>query len=809
MSRLAGFVCVAIGICTTAIGQTVTVYGTAGGQSGPAYPGGSIAVGDTVRIDDGGSVTGDVSNSGTLQFNQTSGSIALTGTYTGSPTATLVLTNGGTVGLLQSTTTTIIDGAVDVRAGRLSTGTSALFIAASGTGSLSISGNGSVATTFAQFASGSSSMALFTISGGTFTNTARSPAPFSFASGTASSGTFTMTGGTAALGGGSGGGFAYGPHSNATMLLSGGTMSWDWVEPAKGNDSTATITISGSARLNASQYIRMSLGSNSLTTMTVSGGVVNAFTLRMGSGANSVSTLTVTGGSVGFNGTGATINANLIGAAAGSSGTITFTGGTTTFAGPTNVGGLGTVNSGGTSRGLFKVEGGVITTNTAASGIFSSVLENHFILGRYAPTTGEMVMTGGTFTAQRDFYVGGSGTGTLTLSGSGGRMQVGRLFISSTVVSQMNNTGGAGSVTVSSGTLLVTGSGNAANLFVGTNATGTGSLTIKDSGVVIVSGSLSRGAVGAVNLQAGGTLQIGTGSTGGVLLGGTGSLVNDGTLIFNRGADVPYSGVISGSGSVIKRVGVSWLTFSGSNTYAGLTSVEAGRLRISGSGSLGTGGLSLAAGTTFDLAGLTSGTYALPATGDLLGSGTVTGSGKTLAVLGTFLPGSSATGTFTADSGLTLDLSAAAGSTFQLTDPTFAAGTYDLVNGDGSLILGGPLTLAFTNGPYANGTDVLQLFANTGLLSGTFTSVTATGLAPSQSAIFNASTGFISIVAVPEPSAIALVGIGTGLAGLMRCRRRRVPKTGGRSDQRRGIFQRVRGEKPGRYGLAMAAVPVV
>ena len=91
----------------------------------------------------------------------------------------------------------------------------------------------------------------------------------------------------------------------------------------------------------------------------------------------------------------------------------------------------------------MKVDGGEITTNTAASGLFSSVLENHFILGRYAPTTGEMVMTGGTFTAQRDFYVGGSGTGTLTLSG--GRMQVGRLSVSSTVVVEMSNTGGAGS----------------------------------------------------------------------------------------------------------------------------------------------------------------------------------------------------------------------------------------------------------------------------------------------------------------------------------------------------------------------------
>lgn len=62
-----------------ASGQTLTVYGTAPGQAGPAYPGGVIGAGDTVRIDDGATITGAVTNSGTLQFNQTSGSISLAG----------------------------------------------------------------------------------------------------------------------------------------------------------------------------------------------------------------------------------------------------------------------------------------------------------------------------------------------------------------------------------------------------------------------------------------------------------------------------------------------------------------------------------------------------------------------------------------------------------------------------------------------------------------------------------------------------------------------------------------------------------
>ncbi len=753
-----------------AFSQTLTVYGTAAGQSGPAFPGGSIAAGDTVRIDDGGSVTGDVSNSGTLQFNQTSGSLALTGTYTGSATATLSLTNGGTVGLLQSTTATIIDGAVDVSAGILSTGTSALFIGANGNGLLSISGSGAVATTYAQFASGSASSATFTISGGTFTNTARSAAPLYFASGSASSGTFTMTGGTANFGTGSGGGFAYGPNSSAMMTLTGGTLTWNWLEPAEGDNSTATITVSGSGtRLNASSVLRMSLGTNAVSTFAIDSGVAAVSTFRLGSGANSVSTVTITGGSAGFAGTGATTNGNFIGAAAGSSGTMTISAGTTSIAGPTIVGGLGSVNGGGVSRGLLTVEGGLITTNTAATGNFTNVLENHVILGRYAPTTGEMVVTGGTFTAQRDFYVGGSGTGTLSLSGSGGRMQVGRLFVSSTVVSQMNSVGGSGSVTVSSGTLLVTGSGNAANLFVGTNSTGTGSLTINGSGVVIVGGTLSRGAVGAITLGPGGTLQIGSGTSNGVLLSNTGSLVNDGTLVFNRPTDFFYSGVISGSGAFIKR-GNAWGTLQSANTYTGLTSVEAGVLHLSGSGGIGTGGLSLTGTARFDLANLTAATYTMPATGDLLGTGTLSGSGKTFAVLGQLLPGPT-TGSLSVDSGLTLDLSGAAGSTFDITSPSFTAGTFDLVSGSGSVVYGGPLNLAFSNGPYANGTDVLRIFANTGGSSGTFTSVAATGLEAGQYATFNPTTGFVSVVPEPSTCAMALAGLACGVISLIRHRR--------------------------------------
>ena len=191
------------------------------------------------------------------------------------------------------------------------------------------------------------------------------------------------------------------------------------------------------------------------------------------------------------------------------------------------------------------------------------------------------------------------------------------------------------------------------------------------------------------------------------------------------------------------------------------------------SGSIGTGGLNL--GTTgspgaFDLLGLTAGSYSLPSSASLAGVGTLSGFNKSLAVLGSLAPGNSA-GTVTLGSGLSLDLSQSGSSVFEITSPAFTAGTYDLVNGDGSVVFGGILNLVFSNGPYADGTDVLQLFANTGSRSGDFSAVSFTGLGAGQSATFNPATGTISVI--PEPSAIALiVSASAGLAGLLQWRKR-------------------------------------
>ena len=92
------------------------------------------------------------------------------------------------------------------------------------------------------------------------------------------------------------------------------------------------------------------------------------------------------------------------------------------------------------------------------------------------------------------------------------------------------------------------------------------------------------------------------------------------------------------------------------------------------------------------------------------------------------------------------------------------------MSGDGSVVFGGILNLAFSGGSYADGTDVLQIFANTGGRSGNFSAVNATGLAAGQSATFNPTTGTISVVPEPSTYAMALAGLAYGGYSLFRRR---------------------------------------
>jgi hypothetical protein len=438
----------------------------------------------------------------------------------------------------------------------------------------------------------------------------------------------------------------------------------------------------------------------------------------------------------------------------------------------------GSVTSVGGVVGGARERGNIVGTATVTSGTWanSGDLQVGYSRGR-----GTLIVNGGSVISSGAGYVGyGAGTGTATVTSgtwtNGGDLFVGlnggggTLIVNGGSVTTLNGVIGSGTSTASVGTATVTSGtwANSGDLQVG-DVLSTGTLSMS-GGLMSVAGRLSQGPFGTINLNAGGTLQIGVGGTTGVL--DVSTLTNNGTLIFNRSDASTYSGILSGTGAV-KQQGGGRLTLGGANSYSSVTTISGGTLALSGTGSIGTGGLNL--GTTvspgvFELAALASGTYTLPATGDLTGVGTLSGSGKTLAVLGSFLPGNSP-GTITLGSGFTLDLSSSGTSVFQITSPLYTAGSFDLVNGTGSVIFGGVLSLDFSGGTYGNGTNVLQLFANTGGLSGTFSAVNFTGLGVDQSATFDSATGFITII--PEPSTYAMAFAGLACGGYSMWRRRK------------------------------------
>lgn len=106
-----------------------------------SWSGGTIAPGDSVVVENGGSITGNVVADGLLRFEQVD---PLTVSSTISGTGGLAVANTGTVALTGLTSgTAVFDLALTVSAGQLSigsSGTNPLVLGRAGVGSLELSG---------------------------------------------------------------------------------------------------------------------------------------------------------------------------------------------------------------------------------------------------------------------------------------------------------------------------------------------------------------------------------------------------------------------------------------------------------------------------------------------------------------------------------------------------------------------------------------------------------------------------------------------------------------------------------------------
>ncbi len=224
-----------------------------------------------------------------------------------------------------------------------------------------------------------------------------------------------------------------------------------------------------------------------------------------------------------------------------------------------------------------------------------------------------------------------------------------------------------------------------------------------------------------------GTLQISFTNTMNGLFGGGGLLFNPSgaPITLSVGANnisSTFSGNItqSGSGGGITKVGNGTLTLSGSNSYAGATTISSGTMEITSAGTINsTSGVNIGAGEfKYNSATALSQAVSFTSTGGTLsGTGTITpavtiGAGNTLS------PGNSI-GTQAFGTGLTIAGTYAA----QLGGP----GASDLAAVTGTLGLSGILSLsddANASGKGWAGAGAYRLITYTTTRSGTFASVT-------------------------------------------------------------------------------------
>jgi len=462
--------------------------------------------------------------------------------------------------------------------------------------------------------------------------------------------------------------------------------------------SSGNLTISGGI---------VSLGNYTISrsgNVTISGGQLHTGTLSKSGGSFSVQ-----GGSV---------NADLAGTAG-----LTKSGSGTAYLGGANTYSGGTTINGGTLSAL-SAEGlgnatSAVTVNTGAT-LYTGG-------GLTISRTGDVTVNGGNLTTDNNNF------GTINVSGGN--------FIANNAATLAVNLAGTAGLTV----------GGTGETYLWTASSYTGA-------TVINSGQLTLGGIGAISDQSRLQIQSGAavnltgayaasninrtfaGLTGaGVLYGGGGTV----TVNKTSGNDT-FSGDIQGAQGLIKD-GAGDLALAGSNTYAGNTTVSAGRLAVANNNALGStaGGTTVASGAQLFLNGVTVGNETLTISGTGLSAGSSTagairsanGTSNTLqgkinlAADARIFSGSSTSLTVDVASGDAINLGA-----FNL--DIDGAGTHtvnDAIVGTGGLIKNGSgiTTLAAANS-YSGATDIQ---AGRVVLSG------AGRLGSGSISVANASTG--------------------------------------------------------------------
>jgi autotransporter-associated beta strand protein len=396
--------------------------------------------------------------------------------------------------------------------------------------------------------------------------------------------------------------------------------------------------------------------------------------------------------------------------------------------------GVGTRDGDQVGAGTYNLSGGSLTAT------------NTIFIGKELGSSGTMTMTGGTMSTSDKLQIGhNQATGRLTQSGGVVNVQ------NEVYIGNENSGSSVGTYTLSGSAELNVGN----EVLVGRD-NGTGTLNL-DGGTVTT--KKLEGGTGSATVNFNGGILKARESQGAFITNlDVANVQAGGITIDSNGFDLGISQSLAGTGGLTK-AGAGRLTLSASNAYAGTTTVTAGSLFIDGTQA--NGAVQVDAGAT------------------LGGSGAI---GGAVTMFGVLSPGNSP-GVLSVAA---LVLGGSSTSIFEI-DGTTRSTQYDGLNITGSSgpTYGGTLSLVFGNGSAFGNTDVFNLFDFTGAAAGDFSSVTSTGFysgmwsvssgewslqSGGQTLTFSQSVG--DLVIVPEPTALALTGIGIAAAAWARRWRR-------------------------------------
>ena len=248
--------------------------------------------------------------------------------------------------------------------------------------------------------------------------------------------------------------------------------------------------------------------------------------------------------------------------------------------------------------------------------------------------------TGGTLVNAGRLVVNASGalgTGTVLVLqnaeiGLGGATLANAISGAGKVIKTANNTGSltgnnaySGGTDIQQGTLLVNspaalGSGGVAigsGAFLDIDYSGSSNAVLNN--VVSGAGSLIKDGAGTVVINASNTFSGGTAINGGRLGLNFGDGLGTGGVTINSGAElgignVAVANTLTGTGRVVKTASGTG-TLSGNNTYSGGTDIQGGNLNVANTAALGSGTVSIAAGSSLSVGIATNQTLANSLTG--------------------------------------------------------------------------------------------------------------------------------------------------------------------------------------------------